>query len=197
MTQDTAGGTEFMATIARAMDEASVRKVFGEPIVRDDLTIIPVARVGGGGGGGGGTGTGRPAKAGEPETTGSGSGGGLGLTAKPAGVYVVKGGKVTWRPAVDVNKIIIGGQIVGVVALLVIRALARARRGKPAEARGQWRATAAEAVRRWRANPTETVRRWRANPAEAVGRWRGKAAEAAGRSQATPAEATGRCRGCR
>ncbi len=192
MTQETAAGTEVMATIARAVDEASVRKVFGEPIVRDDLTIIPVARVGGGGGGGGGTGTGRPAKPGEAETSGTGAGGGLGLTAKPAGVFVVKGGKVTWRPAVDINKVIMGGQVVGIVALLVFRALARARRTNPTEARGQWRATATEAVRRWRANPTETARRQRANPAEAVGRWRGKAA---GRSQATPAEASGRCRG--
>jgi hypothetical protein len=34
---------------------------------------------------------------------------------------------VSWRPAVDVNKIILGGQVVAVVALLTIRAIVKAR----------------------------------------------------------------------
>ena len=33
-------------------DLLTVRRVFGEPVVRDDVTVIPVARVVGGGGGG-------------------------------------------------------------------------------------------------------------------------------------------------
>jgi hypothetical protein len=34
---------------------------------------------------------------------------------------------VTWRPAVDLNKVILGAQVVAVVALLTIRAIVKAR----------------------------------------------------------------------
>jgi uncharacterized spore protein YtfJ len=96
--------------------------VFGNPIVQDGLTVLPVAKVSGGGGGGSGTG---PAS--EGQETG-GTGGGLGLSAKPLGVFVIKNGKVSWRPAIDVNKVILGGQVVAVAALLVVRALIKARK---------------------------------------------------------------------
>jgi len=85
------------------------------------VTVVPVARVSGGGGGGSGSG---------PDEEGheaSGTGGGVGLSAKPLGVYVVRDGRVSWRPALDLNKVIIGGQIVMVAALLVLRALIKAR----------------------------------------------------------------------
>jgi hypothetical protein len=52
------------------------------------------------------------------------------MTSKPVGVFVVKDGEVTWRPAVDVNKIVLGGQLVVLVALLVLRAALKAR-GRP------------------------------------------------------------------
>ena len=52
----------------------------------------------------------------------------VGLAAKPAGVYVIDGSNVSWRPAVDVNRIVLGGQIVAVVALLVLRSILRTRR---------------------------------------------------------------------
>jgi uncharacterized spore protein YtfJ len=84
--------------------------------------VLPVAKISGGGGGGGGTG---PAV--EGQETG-GSGGGFGLTAKPLGVFVIKDGTVRWRPAIDVNKVILGGQLVAVTALLVVRALVKGRR---------------------------------------------------------------------
>jgi uncharacterized spore protein YtfJ len=70
-----------------ARDSISVRRVFGEPIEHDGVVVVPVAKVGGGGGGGG-------------DSEGNG-GGGFGLGAKPAGVYVIKGGQVSWRPAID------------------------------------------------------------------------------------------------
>jgi hypothetical protein len=82
-----------------------------------------VAAVRGGGGGGQGEGA-APDGAG----TGSGSGGGFGLTARPAGVYVIEGASVSWRPAIDINRIVMGGQIVAVVALLVLRSVLRRRR---------------------------------------------------------------------
>ena len=39
--------------------------------------------------------------------------------ARPSGAWVIEGDDVTWKPAVDVNRIVLGGQIVGLVAILV------------------------------------------------------------------------------
>ncbi len=104
-------------------DTLTVSRLFGEPYERNGTVVIPVAAVRGAGGGGHGEGAG-PDGAG----TGSGSGGGFGLVAKPAGVYVIDGSSVSWRPAVDINRIILGGQIVAIVALFVLRSIVRARR---------------------------------------------------------------------
>jgi uncharacterized spore protein YtfJ len=109
---------DVMKTISTASEALTVQRVFGEPFEKDGVTVIPVARIGGGAGGGDGEG---------PEGEGHGSGGGFGLGAKPAGVFVLSDGEVTWRPAVDVNRVILGGQLVGVVALLVVRSILRSR----------------------------------------------------------------------
>ncbi|MEU8379640.1 spore germination protein GerW family protein [Streptosporangium sp. NPDC048865] len=106
--------------IDKVRDSATVTRVFGEPITQGGVTVIPVARVGGGGGGGGGRQEGG-------ENPGEGSGGGFGAAATAAGVYVIKDGQVSWQPAIDYNKIILGGQVVAVVALLTLRAFARRR----------------------------------------------------------------------
>jgi uncharacterized spore protein YtfJ len=108
--------------LGRVSDGARVQQVFGEPIERDGTLVVPVAKVWGGGGGGGGS---------EPSSDGAareGMGGGFGLYARPAGVYVISGGDARWRPAVDVNRIVLGGQLVGLVALLVIRSVLRRKR---------------------------------------------------------------------
>ncbi|MGQ0608916.1 MAG: hypothetical protein ACT4OQ_10700 [Chloroflexota bacterium] len=96
-----------------AKDAMTARTVFAEPIERDGILIIPAAKVRGGGGGGG--------------DNQENAGGGFGLAAKPAGAYVVRDGKVSWEPAMDVNRIILGGQIVAIVALLVLRSILRKR----------------------------------------------------------------------
>jgi uncharacterized spore protein YtfJ len=103
--------------LAKAQDSISVKRVYGEPIERDGVLIIPAAKVGGGGGGGVGEGTD------ENSRQGSGTGTGFGIGAKPVGVFVVKDGEVTWQPAVDVTRIVLGGQIVAIVGLLTIRKL--------------------------------------------------------------------------
>lgn len=108
-------------TLKQAVEGMAAKKVFGEPITRDDVTIIPVAMVKGGGGGGGGG----PSP---DDHKGGGSGGGFGVRARPAGVFAVRDAEVSWRPAVDVNRIVLGGQLVAVVALLTIRSLVKARR---------------------------------------------------------------------
>jgi hypothetical protein len=56
----------------------------------------------------------------------------MGVIARPAGAFVIRGDDVAWRPAIDVNRVIIGGQIVAVVALLVVRSIARARAARRA-----------------------------------------------------------------
>jgi hypothetical protein len=82
----------------------------------------------GGVGAGGGTGVGtRPASAsGEAVGDGtedSGYGLGYGLRATPAGVYVIKGGEVEWKPALDMNRLTLQRAGVVLVALLVLRSI--------------------------------------------------------------------------
>ena len=95
-----------------ARDAMTVKRVYGDPIEREGLTIVPTADVRGGGGGGG-----------DAENNG---GGGFGLQARPVGIYVVKNGEVEWEPAVDVNRISIMGIVAGIVALLVLRSIVKA-----------------------------------------------------------------------
>ena len=94
-----------------AQETMTVRRLFGEPIQVDGATIIPVAALRGGGGGG--------------ANGDNQSGVGFGVLARPAGVYVVRNGDVAWRPAVDINRIVLGGQIVAITALLMLRPLIR------------------------------------------------------------------------
>jgi uncharacterized spore protein YtfJ len=113
------GKVSVLNSVQQAVEHTGAEKVYGIPITQDGVTVLPVAKVSGGGGGGEG-----PTEEHRGE---GGSGGGLGVAAKPLGVFVLKDGKVTWRPTIDVNRIILGGQIVAIVALLVIRGLVKAR----------------------------------------------------------------------
>jgi uncharacterized spore protein YtfJ len=110
--------------LARLTDNASARRVYGEPYERDGVTIIPAAEVRAAGGMGRGSST-QPAD-------GEGEGGGGGLTARPVGAWVIKDGTVAWQPALDLTRVIFRGQLVGVAALLtlgwIIRARQRSRR---------------------------------------------------------------------
>jgi uncharacterized spore protein YtfJ len=122
------GGVRLLDRLAEA---ASVHRAFGDPVERDGSLVIPVARVvgGGGAGEGGRPGTDPGASAGTaPDMDREreyGSGGGFGLSVSPAGVFVVRDGNVTWQPAVDVNRIVLGVQVVAVIGLLVIRSILR------------------------------------------------------------------------
>jgi hypothetical protein len=42
-------------------------------------------------------------------------------------MYVIRNGDAEWRPALDLNRVIIGGQLVAIVALLVLRSILRRR----------------------------------------------------------------------
>jgi uncharacterized spore protein YtfJ len=104
--------------IAQAQDTLTVTRVFGEPYEKDGVTVIPAARVQGGAGGGSGE---------DPQGQGKGSGSGFGMIARPVGAFSIRDGELSWRPAVDVNRLVLGGQLVAVAALLTVRAIIRAR----------------------------------------------------------------------
>jgi uncharacterized spore protein YtfJ len=106
--------------LERAQETLSGRRVFGEAIRQDGVTVIPAADVSGGGGGGGG----------HDESGQEGTGGGFGLRTRPAGVYVIDGGEVRWQPAVDVNRL--ASTVAGVVVVaLLCRWRIAALRGRP------------------------------------------------------------------
>ena len=112
--------------LSQPRDAATVGQVFGEPIERDGATVIPVAKVMGGGGGGesrGGRSDGDGGESGESSEVPIG--GGFGFRAVPAGVYVIKDGQVSWEPAMDLNRVILGGQILGAIFIITVGWLVR------------------------------------------------------------------------
>jgi uncharacterized spore protein YtfJ len=116
-----------------ASDALSVRRVFGEAYERGGTLVIPVAKVLGGTGAGYGNGSAGSGDAADGKDSGYGSGegggGGFGVRVRPVGVYVIDDQGVHWRPAVDVNRIALGGQAVAIVlAVALARALRRRRR---------------------------------------------------------------------
>ena len=106
-----------------ARDVMSAKRVYGDPYEKNGLTVIPAVSVRGGGGGGSG------AEGGEAE---SGAGAGFGMAARPSGAWIIENGDATWKPAVDVNRIVLGGQIVAAMAIVVVGRilLAHAQRGE-------------------------------------------------------------------
>jgi uncharacterized spore protein YtfJ len=69
---------------------ANAKYIYAEPVERDGVTVIPVARAAYGFGGGGG------------ETDGEkGSGGGGGVLVKPVGYIEMKNGETRFRPTRD------------------------------------------------------------------------------------------------
>lgn len=100
---------EIQELISQARDAVSARRVYGDPYEKDGLTVIPAATVRGGGGAG----------LGEHEGEETGRGGGFGLMARPSGAWVIDEGHADWKPAIDVNRIVLGGQIVALAAIIV------------------------------------------------------------------------------
>ncbi|HEX9335282.1 MAG TPA: sporulation protein [Pseudonocardiaceae bacterium] len=101
---------EFGQLVSTIRDTLSARRVFGEPVERDGVVVIPAAVVMGGGGGGAGTVDGGPQE-----------GGGFGLLAWPVGAFVISNGTARWVPSIDVN-------VLGMVAAMLAAALLGGRR---------------------------------------------------------------------
>jgi len=102
--------------LSDAKDTMTVKRVFGEPIERNDVLVIPVAVVLGGGGGG--------RSEDRPGRPGKESGGGFGVWARPIGVYVVGGDRVKFRPAINVVPLLM------LCATYLLSRLLRARTGR-------------------------------------------------------------------
>jgi uncharacterized spore protein YtfJ len=108
------------ATLTNAANDTfTVRRVFGEAYERGGTLVIPVARLWGGTGSGSGGGeAGVPSSGAEDEAgrrggqEGHGGGGGYGVHVKAVGVFVVDENGAHWQPALDLNRVILGGQVV-------------------------------------------------------------------------------------
>jgi hypothetical protein len=111
---------------ATARDAITVKRVYADPYEKNGLTVIPAAIIGGGAGGG----------AGRDEKGQEGEGSGFGVTGRPAGAFVIEGNRVTWRRAVDPNRIILTTALVVMVYLLSRPRLARVRADAPSLRRG-------------------------------------------------------------
>lgn len=110
-----------------AGDALHVRRVFGEAYESGGAVVIPVAKVCGGGGMGYGTGSMGDGAGGGPRE-GDGGGGGFGVRVKPVGVYEIRDGTVVWQPAMDLTRVILGGQAVGAITVLALAWALRRRR---------------------------------------------------------------------
>ncbi len=104
-----------MSVVDTIQQRFSAGIVYGEPRETEGSIVIPAARVMGGGGGG--------------SDARQGEGGGFGMMATPVGAWVIENGDARWRPAVDVNQIVFGSQIVVLSFLLFswLKARSRAR----------------------------------------------------------------------
>jgi len=100
---------DFTDVVSNARDSITVKRVYGEPYERNGVTVIPAAVVMGGGGGG----------TGDEEDGRSGSGGGFGIRARPVGAYVVRGEELSWQPAFDLNRVLLGCQLLGLAAIVL------------------------------------------------------------------------------
>jgi hypothetical protein len=88
-------------------------RVYADPFEVGGVTVIPAASVWGGAGGADGQ---------------DGTGGGFGLTARPTGAYVVKDGRVSWKPALDVNRLVLTVGVIVIIGLFIGSRMARRRR---------------------------------------------------------------------
>ncbi len=77
--------------VAQLGGEASAAAVYGDPIERGGVTVIPVARIGFGFGGGGGKEDGAGNRR-------DGSGGGGGASAVPVGYIEIRDGEAVFKP---------------------------------------------------------------------------------------------------
>jgi uncharacterized spore protein YtfJ len=127
-------------SLRRMMDSVRAEAVFGSPIEREGVTIIPCSEVMMGFGMGGGSGSG-PASTGQTErattpsegvSSGGGIGGGGGAQGRPVAVVAVSNGKARVLPVVDVTKFLLAAlTAAGFVTFWLTQVLARSGAPRP------------------------------------------------------------------
>jgi uncharacterized spore protein YtfJ len=105
---------------------AGAHAAFGEPVDRDGVTVIPVAKVRFGFGGGSGRGVEQKGGKGE---VGEGSGGGGGAMTSPLGFIEIKDGQAEFKRTHDPISAVPVILAAGLTAWLVLRGLKRLVRG--------------------------------------------------------------------
>jgi uncharacterized spore protein YtfJ len=90
--------------LAGARETMAARRVYGDPVETDGVTVVPAAAVIGGGGGGG-------------DTEGNG-GAGFGVHARPVGAWVIRDGQASWKPVVDINVVALFAFLLGLAFAL-------------------------------------------------------------------------------
>lgn len=122
----------FETLTAHLAQEITVKKVYGEPVVTQGKTIIPVAKIVMGMGTGSGkkhssNGSAKGLKEGSSDAdTGSGSGGGA--IATPQGVFEITETRTRYIPANAAKFFIIGGVIGALIGGLLLRKRAKTQR---------------------------------------------------------------------
>lgn len=106
--EKTTSADRFIATMAEKLGAvARAATVFGEPVERDGVTVIPVAKARWGFGGG----AGQRRDQGDGGTLEDGAGGGGGVQVTPVGFIEIKNNEANFRPirTVAVPWILMGG----------------------------------------------------------------------------------------
>ncbi len=148
--------------LRRMLDSVRPDAIFGSPVEREGVVIIPCSEVSTGFGMGGGSGFGPAATAPTASQTertattasgpsgGGGLGGGGGAQGCPVAVIVVSQGEARVLPVVDVTKLLIFGlTTAGFVTLWLTQALGRPRGGQRGGASPARFSRAIQAARRW------------------------------------------------
>jgi hypothetical protein len=105
---------EVQEILEEARKGVGAQGVYGEPYRQNGITVIPAVATGGGGGGGQG---------GEKEL-----GGGFGFVTRPKGAWVIEGNTVRWKTALDLNRVILGAELVALVGIFAARTIFAPRR---------------------------------------------------------------------
>ncbi|MGD1996098.1 MAG: spore germination protein GerW family protein [Anaerolineae bacterium] len=103
-------------------EKAQVNAAFGEPIVAEERTVIPVAEIGYGFG----LGFGSADEGEEPRGSAGGAGSGGGVRARPLGVIEITREGIDVKPLLDEQKVALAGVLLtGWIVFWVARTLVR------------------------------------------------------------------------
>jgi uncharacterized spore protein YtfJ len=120
--EKTGAADRFIGTMAEKLGAvARASTVFGEPVERDGITVIPVAKARWGFGGG----AGQRSESGDDNEHEEGAGGGGGVQVTPVGFIEMRNNEAYFRPirSVSLPWIFMGG----VVSLLLLRGVLKRR----------------------------------------------------------------------